>query len=122
MVGKQEFYIEPALERQFENPITPFLPPPFESFGSKLAIHRRYKERRFLCILYCYLHSIYGATGAFFHGGITGSNPVGDAKPFQELMGNGHFWRRHKKGTTPSPISGPVCLIASVFGHPELFL
>jgi hypothetical protein len=27
-----------------------------------------------------------------------------------------------QKGTTPSPISGPVCLIASVFGHPELFL
>jgi hypothetical protein len=33
----------------------------------------------------------------FFHGGNTGSNPVGDAKSFQELTGNGHFWRRHKK-------------------------
>ena len=32
-----------------------------------------------------------------FHGGNTGSNPVGDAKSFQELTGNGHFWRRHKK-------------------------
>jgi hypothetical protein len=32
-----------------------------------------------------------------FHGGNTGSNPVGDAKSFQELAGNGHFWRRHKK-------------------------
>jgi hypothetical protein len=27
-----------------------------------------------------------------------------------------------QKGTTPSSISGPVCLIASVFRHPELFL
>jgi hypothetical protein len=27
-----------------------------------------------------------------------------------------------QKGTTPSPISRPVCRIASVFGHPELFL
>ena len=26
-----------------------------------------------------------------------------------------------RKGTTPSLISGPVCLIASVFGHSELF-
>ncbi len=25
------------------------------------------------------------ATGDFFHGGNTGSNPVGDAKPFQQL-------------------------------------
>ena len=33
----------------------------------------------------------------YFHGGNTGSNPVGDAKPFQELTGNGDFWRRHKK-------------------------
>jgi len=32
-----------------------------------------------------------------FHGGNTGSNPVGDAKSYQELTGNGHFWRRHKK-------------------------
>ena len=30
----------------------------FQSFGSNLAIHRRYKERRFLCILYRYLHEI----------------------------------------------------------------
>ena len=35
--------------------------------------------------------------GPNFHGGKTGSNPVGDAKRFQELTGNGHFWRRHKK-------------------------
>ena len=30
----------------------------FESFGSKLAIHRRYTERRFLGIPYCYLQGI----------------------------------------------------------------
>ena len=30
----------------------------FQSFGSKLAIHRRYTERRFLCILYRYLQGI----------------------------------------------------------------
>src|SRR5258708_35521800 len=33
VVGKQEFYIEPALERQFENPITPFLPHPSRVLG-----------------------------------------------------------------------------------------
>src|SRR5580692_6670566 len=27
-------------------------------FGSKLAIHRRYTERRFFCIPYCYLHGV----------------------------------------------------------------
>jgi hypothetical protein len=30
----------------------------FSSFGSKLAIHRRYTERRFLCIPYGYLQGI----------------------------------------------------------------
>jgi hypothetical protein len=38
----------------------------------------------------------YGATGAF-HGGNTGSNPVGDAKPCQELASNRRNFRRHKK-------------------------
>ena len=33
----------------------------------------------------------------FFHGGNTGSNPVGDAKSYQELTSNGSFSRRHKK-------------------------
>ena len=32
-----------------------------------------------------------------FHGGNTGSNPVGDAKSFQQLMRDGSFSRRHKK-------------------------
>ena len=30
----------------------------FRTFGSKLAIHRQYTERRFLCIPYCYLQGI----------------------------------------------------------------
>jgi hypothetical protein len=58
-------------------------------FASKLAIHRRYAERRFLCIPYGYLQGIavrpvpcnYNVIQhiSAFHGGNTGSNPVGDA-------------------------------------------
>src|ERR1700726_4265919 len=33
----------------------------------------------------------------FFHGGNTGSNPVGDAKSFQELKRAQAVFRRHKK-------------------------
>jgi hypothetical protein len=40
---------------------------------------------------------IFRLLSTYFHGGNTGSNPVGDAKSFQELTGNGHFLRRHKK-------------------------
>ena len=32
-----------------------------------------------------------------FHGGNTGSNPVGDAKSFQQLGGTATVFRRHKK-------------------------
>src|SRR5258708_10653020 len=32
--------------------------PVFRSFCSKLAIHRRYTERRCLCVPYCYLQGI----------------------------------------------------------------
>jgi hypothetical protein len=43
VVGKQEFYIEPALERQFENPITPFLPhllsPSHLDLGRSASLH-----------------------------------------------------------------------------------
>jgi hypothetical protein len=68
-------------------------------YGSKLAIHRRYTERRFLCIPYCYLQGITvrPVPCNYFHGGNTGSNPVGDAKPFQELASNRRNFRRHKK-------------------------
>src|SRR6266851_1315887 len=59
---------------------------------------------------------------SYFHGGNTGSNPVGDAKPSQELTGKGHFCRRHKKAQLHRQFSGRVCTIASVFRHPELFL
>ena len=31
----------------------------------------------------------------FFHGGNTGSNPVGDAKSFQKFKSAGSFFRRH---------------------------
>src|ERR1700730_18352265 len=34
-----------------------------------------------------------------FHGGNTGSNPVGDAKPFQQLTVSPPPLCRHKKGT-----------------------
>ena len=32
--------------------------PVFQSFGPQLAIHRRYTERPFLCVPYCYLQGI----------------------------------------------------------------
>ena len=62
--------------------------PVFQSFGPKLAIHRRYTERPFLCVPYCYLQGItvrpvpcnyYVIRQDIFHGGKRGSNPVGDA-------------------------------------------
>ena len=43
---------------------------------------------------------------SFFHGGNTGSNPVGDAKSFHELTGNGHFGagtKRHNSVANFSP-------------------
>ena len=57
-----------------------------------------------------------------FHGGNTGSNPVGDAKSSQELTGKGHFYRRHKKAQLHRQLSDQVFAIASVFRHRELFL
>jgi hypothetical protein len=33
----------------------------------------------------------------YFHGGNTGSNPVGDAKSNHELTNNASFSRRHRK-------------------------
>jgi hypothetical protein len=43
------------------------------------------------------LYSLLLFTGHYFHDGNTGSNPVGDAKSFQELTSNSSFCRRHKK-------------------------
>ena len=41
---------------------------------------------------------------------------------FSRAYGERPLLAQAQKGTTPSPISGPICLIASVFWHPELFL
>jgi|SRR6266853_2267418 len=46
--------LEIVLVLRSQDPQTPFS----QSFASKLAIHRRYTERRFLCIPYCYLQGI----------------------------------------------------------------
>lgn len=58
VVGKQEFYIRACPRTAVREPNHSISPPPFESFGSKLAIHRRYTERRFLRIPYGYLQGI----------------------------------------------------------------
>src|SRR5579864_8367140 len=67
--------------------------------GSNLAVHSRYTvigffrffqglgERPGPCKYYVSLYAV------FFHGGNTGSNPVGDAKPFQELANNRRNFR-----------------------------
>jgi hypothetical protein len=49
---------DPALLRHFALRSQHRRSPCFESFGSELAIHRRYTERRFLGIPYCYLQGI----------------------------------------------------------------
>src|SRR5258708_4439091 len=79
----------------------------FRTFGSKLAVQGRYNQKPFHRVLSRSLQGVaerplpcnYNVIQpvSAFHGGNTGSNPVGDAKSFQELTGNGHFWRRHKK-------------------------
>src|SRR5947209_8772967 len=55
----------------------------------KLAVQRRYNINLFLSVL---TGSLQGVAERplpcnYFHGGNTGSNPVGDAKSFQELTG-----------------------------------
>ena len=75
--------------------------------GQSYAIHRRYTEHLLLCVPY---GSLQGVTvrpvpcncyviqqDIAFHGGNTGSNPVGDAKSFQELKRAEAVLRRHKK-------------------------
>src|SRR6266849_6005201 len=81
------------------------MPPTFRFFGARLAVQGRYNVNLFHRVLSGSLQGIaerplpcnYNVIQfvSAFHGGNTGSNPVGDAKPFQELTGNGHFWRRH---------------------------
>ena len=49
-----------------------------------------------------------------FHGGNTGSNPVGDAKPFQQLGGTATVFCRHKKEQQNRQIS-PSCRSTAAF-------
>jgi hypothetical protein len=53
--------------------------------ASKLAIHRRYTEHPLLGVPY---GSLQGVTvrPVLFHGGNTGSNPVGDANKINDLL------------------------------------
>ncbi len=76
--------------------------PTFRPLAPKLAVQGRYNLSLYLCVSSCSLQGVAERPlpcnyNVIFHGGNTGSNPVGDAKPFQELTGSGHFWRRHKK-------------------------
>jgi hypothetical protein len=83
------------------------LPRVFRSFSSKLAVQERYNQNLFHRALSGSLQGIaerplpcnYNMIQfvSAFHGGNTGSNPVGDAKPFQELADNRRNFRRHKK-------------------------
>ena len=71
------------------------------------AVQRRYNETSRLnvrsstykdyvgdrCLVFCYRSSRFTA----FHGGNTGSNPVGDAKSFQRLGTGVAIFHRHKK-------------------------
>ena len=79
-------------------------PPVFRPFGSKLAVQGRYNQNLFLRVLSGPLQGIAVRPlpcnyYVIFHGGNTGSNPVGDAKPYQQLEGTVKVFRRHKKGT-----------------------
>src|SRR5713101_8152550 len=68
--------------------------------ASKLAVQRRYNLNLFLSVLTGSLQGFAERPlpcSSNFHGGNTGSNPVGDAKSFQQLMRDGWFSRRHKK-------------------------
>ncbi len=67
-----------------------------ESFGSKLAVQERYNESPFFRVLSCSLQGValrplpcnYNViqSSAPFHGGNTGSNPVGDANLINHLQ------------------------------------
>ena len=70
----------------------------------KLAVQGRYNQRLHLGVSSCSLQGIAERplpcnyyVIEYFHGGNTGSNPVGDAKPFQELASNRRNFRRDKK-------------------------
>ena len=52
-----------------------------------------------------------------FHGGNTGSNPVGDAKSFQALAGNRRNFPRHKKAQLLQKCDAVDPVIDNVFAH-----
>src|SRR5215470_15910393 len=95
-----------------------------------MAVQERYKFPVFLCApcdslqgvalrpLPCN-YNVLEFVGTF-HGGNTGSNPVGDAKLFQRLAGNSRSFRRHKKAQL-WPSSGEAdCAITSVLAGFDL--
>jgi hypothetical protein len=51
-----------------------------------------------------------------FHGGNTGSNPVGDANSFQELPSNAPIPHRHKKEQLRAEFCKPASTTASIYG------
>src|SRR5947209_8134086 len=57
-----------------------------------------------------------------FHGGNTGSNPVGDAKPFQELTSCAPTPHRHKKAQLRAELYKPDSLATSINAHFRRFL
>src|SRR6266849_9314866 len=70
--------------------------PFFRLSTPKLAVQGRYNQSQCLCVSSCSLQGIAERPlpcnyNVIFHGGNTGSNPVGDAKRNQELTGKGHF-------------------------------
>src|SRR5258708_32466044 len=75
------------------------MPPIFRLFGARLAVQGRYNVNLFHRVLSRSLQGIAERPLPcnYFHGGNTGSNPVGDAKPFQELASDRRNFRRHKK-------------------------
>ena len=77
----------------------------------KSAIQERYKFLSFLCVTIASLR-------AFFHGGNTGSNPVGDAKQNLSLTEIASIWRGHrwaqKYSATCAAERAEHCVCASV--------
>ena len=80
-------------------------PPVFRPFGSKLAVQGRYNQNLFHRVLSRSLQGIaerplpcnYNVIQPVFHGGNTGSNPVGDAKSHQRFRRKEMILRGHKK-------------------------
>ena len=99
-------------------------PAVFRTFGSKLAVQGRYNQKPFHRVLSRSLQGIaerplpcnYNVIQpvSAFHGGNTGSNPVGDAKSNQQLGGTATVFCRHKKEQQNRQIS-PSCRSTAAF-------